>query len=212
MFTDNLHPSLSEGSVFTAMGGTPAYPLKRGAADCILHPNIKDCSVSTAVEEDRMRNQLSAILAVTASLLFFNAGSGFSQEPTAAASLSEAEIQWLWGEVVSVDAQKGELGVKYLDYETDQEKQITVTVDSKTTYENAQALLDIKPQDTVSIDYVVGAEGKNIAKNINVEKPDAGPSMDITNATAIESPMNATPASAPVAPAQESQGTSGAAQ
>jgi hypothetical protein len=33
------------GSVFTAMGGTPAYPLKRGAAYCILHPNLSDGSV-----------------------------------------------------------------------------------------------------------------------------------------------------------------------
>lgn len=85
---------------------------------------------------------------------------------------SEPEVQWLWGEVVSVDNLKNELKVKYLDYETDTEKEILMSINEKTTFENAKSLSDIKPQDTVSIDYEVNSEGKNIVKNISVEKPE----------------------------------------
>ncbi len=87
------------------------------------------------------------------------------------------EVQWLWGEVVSVDNVKNQLVVKYLDYDADQEKEITITTDASTAFENARQLLDIKPQDTVSIDYTVNADLKNIAKNISVEKPEAEPTM-----------------------------------
>lgn len=84
----------------------------------------------------------------------------------------EPEMQWLWGEVISADTQKNELKVKYLDYEADLEKEILMIADEKTVFENAKSLGEIKPQDTVSVDYIVGSEGKNIAKNISVEKPE----------------------------------------
>ncbi len=86
----------------------------------------------------------------------------------------DSEIQWLWGEVVSGDFQKNELVIKYVDYDTDMEKEVTVTASDKTTYENVKSLLEIKPQDMVSIDYTVDNQGRNIAKNISVEKPEAG--------------------------------------
>jgi len=78
------------------------------------------------------------------------------------------EVQWLWGEVVSVDTAAKQITVKYLDYETDTEKEINIAVDDKTTYENVASLGQIKAQDTLSIDYVVRDTG-NIARNISVE-------------------------------------------
>lgn len=83
---------------------------------------------------------------------------------------TEPEMQWLWGEVVSVDAAGGQVIVKYLDYDTDTEKQMEIATDAKTTFENVKSLGEVKPQDTVSIDYTVTAEGKNIAGLISVEK------------------------------------------
>jgi hypothetical protein len=83
--------------------------------------------------------------------------------------LKEPQTQWIWGEVISVDTATAQILVKYLDYETDSEKEITVYAESKTTYENVAALTEIKPKDTVSIDYTT-SDGKNIAKNISVEK------------------------------------------
>lgn len=81
----------------------------------------------------------------------------------------QEEIQWVWGEVVSVDANNNQINVKYFDYETDLEKEMTLSLDKDTRYEGVASLLDIKPQDTVSIDYII-KEGKNITQQVNVEK------------------------------------------
>ncbi|MDP3731414.1 MAG: hypothetical protein Q8R31_00065, partial [Candidatus Omnitrophota bacterium] len=106
-----------------------------------------------------------------------NAGIVFSQEQAAEKPLaqevpSEPETQWVWGDVVSVDTAAKKILVKYLDYETDTEKEININVDDKTTYENVKSIDEIKPQDTLSVDYMVSPDGSNIARNISVEKPE----------------------------------------
>jgi len=78
------------------------------------------------------------------------------------------QVQWLWGEVVSVDTDAKQIKVKYLDYETDTEKEINIVVDDKTTYENVASLGQIKVGDTLSSDYLV-KDTENIARNISVE-------------------------------------------
>jgi hypothetical protein len=101
----------------------------------------------------------------------------------------EAEAQWIWGEVVIADSQKGEILVKYLDYDADQEKEMAINVDEKTIYENVKSIDEIKPQDTVSIDYIVSPEGKNIAKNISIEKIEeqaAGTEAEVSSEKALE--------------------------
>lgn len=127
-----------------------------------------------------MRQRIDLVLVMAASLILICATLVFSQESAISEETAmpsetqtEPETMWLWGEVISADIQKNELLVKYLEYETDLEKEITITVDDKTTYENIKSLTDIKPNDTVSIDYIVNPEGKNIAKNISLEKPEA---------------------------------------
>ncbi len=84
----------------------------------------------------------------------------------------ESDIQWLWGEVSSVDLQKNEIGVKYLDYETDTEKEIKIITDDKTTYEGSNSINDIKVNDIISVDYTFSPDGKHIAKLISIEKLD----------------------------------------
>lgn len=117
------------------------------------------------------------ILAV--SLILVNTGLGFCEEaqenPGLVNAGSEGEVQWLWGEVASVDPQKGEIAVKYLDYETDSEREAPIKIDDKTTYEDINSILDIKPAATLSIDYTVGADGTYLAKNISLEKPESTP-------------------------------------
>lgn len=118
------------------------------------------------------------VLALTFFLLSLNSKVGFAQENKVVnessnrASSAESETQWLWGEVIGVDNQKNEITVKYLDYETDSEKEIKINVNDKTTYENAKSLNDIKLKDTLSVDYVIAPDGKYAAKNISVEKPE----------------------------------------
>ncbi len=113
---------------------------------------------------------------IAAGLILLGYGLSVSQEsadkeqPVLA---SEPEVQWLWGEVVSLNPQTNSISVKYLDYETDTEKQMLITADDKTAYENVKSLADLRIQDNVSIDYIITDQGKNIAKNISVEKPEA---------------------------------------
>lgn len=91
----------------------------------------------------------------------------------AVASGNENDTQWAWGEVTSLDAQAKTFTLKYLDYETDQEKDLVLAVNEKTTFENIKGLEELKLKDTLSIDYLVGADNQNIAKNISLEQPDA---------------------------------------
>jgi hypothetical protein len=82
---------------------------------------------------------------------------------------SPAELQWLWGEVVSVDATAKSLAVKYLDYDTDEEKTMTIFVSDTTSYQETKGLGGIKPQDTISIEYTA-RDGKSFAKDITLER------------------------------------------
>jgi len=138
--------------------------------------------------------EITVFILIAITFLFLSTVSGFAQEqpsnppqnqtPSQAQQESpqeplppvalDSEVQWLWGEVIATDFPKNELLIKCVDYDTDTEKEVTVTASDKTTYENVKSLLEIKPQDMVSIDYTVDNQGRNIAKNISVEKPEAG--------------------------------------
>jgi len=82
----------------------------------------------------------------------------------------ESDAQWLWGEVSNLDLQNKLILVKYVDYETDKESEIAITVNNSTVYENMKVITDLKQNDPVSIDYIVSAEGKNIARKVSLEK------------------------------------------
>ncbi|MBU3959189.1 MAG: hypothetical protein KKH29_03380 [Candidatus Omnitrophica bacterium] len=116
-----------------------------------------------------MRARKAFLLISIISLILLSAGLGFSQEEPAVENQAEPEIQGVWGEVVAVDIQNNELLIRCLDYETDSEKEMSITVDDKTIYENVASLFEIKAQDNVGIDYIINPEGKNIAKDISVE-------------------------------------------
>ncbi len=94
----------------------------------------------------------------------------------AAVASPDADVQWVWGEVINIDYPNKAFTVKYFDYETETEKNIQVAVNNDTGYEGALSLDEIKPKDTVSVDYV-SAGGNNIAKNIGVERPETNPEV-----------------------------------
>lgn len=104
------------------------------------------------------------------------------------------ETQWAWGEVTNLDAQAKTITLKYLDYETDQEKELVLSVDEKTAFENINNFEGIKIKDTLSIDYTTGSDGKNIAKNISFEKSDSSPAAVAPDpATQVSAPEAAQP-------------------
>jgi hypothetical protein len=178
-----------------------------------------------------MKIKTGLILGMAVSLIFIGTGLTFSQEQaktqvmqpgeSAPETQTEPEIQWAWGEVLSVDTQRNEFTVKYLDYETDQEKQMTISVDEKTTYENAKSINEIKPLDTAGIDYIITPEGRNVAKNVSIEnlessKPEgraaevpAAPAATAVGAPATAESMSTAGAGAEVLPpeANKEEGT-----
>jgi len=87
--------------------------------------------------------------------------------------VAQPEPQWQYFEVVSTDLQNNGIVVKYIDYDTDTEKQMTIAVDEKTTYENVASLKELKPEDALGVDYIVDSTGKSIATNISLEKSSA---------------------------------------
>jgi len=119
------------------------------------------------------RKTMYIILTIVGFSIILNTGLIIAQQDETAgqaAAPTASDVQWLWGDVVSVDIPNKSFVVKYLDYDTDTEKETSINVDEQTAFENIKSLEGINPKDTVSIDYVVSADGKNIAKNISVEK------------------------------------------
>lgn len=82
----------------------------------------------------------------------------------------ELEEKWVWGEVAKINSRGKFLELRYLDYDTDSEKEMKVYLGQKTKFENVSSLEEINPRDMASIDYVINNEGKAIASNISIEK------------------------------------------
>lgn len=116
-----------------------------------------------------------------------------SADPIAPSGQQEGDTLWLWGEVSSVDAQNKTLIVKYIDYDTEQEKEATLVVDDKTIFENVSGLAEIQPKDTVSIDHLLMGQ-QDVARNISVEKADtAKQEMPLKEGAITETTPVATP-------------------
>jgi len=138
---------------------------------------------------------LTIVMMVTAQIILAEEAAVAPTDPAAitsnqeTVSQKESDMQWAWGEVTNLDNQAKTITLKYLDYETDQEKELVLVVDEKTTFENIKDFNELKLKDTLSIDYLVGVDNKNIAKNISFEKPDASSSTPAAeNSESVTSP------------------------
>jgi len=148
-----------------------------------------------------MKIKIAVILVLS---ILVSAGLALSEDSTgtqatsvpALPESSDSGTQWVWGEVVNVDSLGKTFTLKYLDYETDQEKELSLAVDDVTSYQNFKSLDDIQPKDNLSIDYIV-KDGKNIAKSISLEKSESASVGNKTDAGA--SPEAVGPAAAPQA-------------
>ena len=75
----------------------------------------------------------------------------------------------IYGEVQSVDSTINSMTIQYYDYDSDQEKNIEITVNKDTKLEKAPSLNDIKKGDWADITYMV-SDAKNTATFISIEK------------------------------------------
>lgn len=96
--------------------------------------------------------------------------------PEAPAAPAASELS-IYGEVQAVDSAANSLGVQYYDYDSDEEKEITISLDKDTKIENAANISEVKKGDWVDVSYAV-KDGKNLAKSIVVEKEEAISSED----------------------------------
>ena len=111
------------------------------------------------------------ILLGVAVIFILTATEIFSQAVALTEQEEEFPIEdWVVGDVVALDLEGNQLALIYIDYQTNEEKEITIGVDDKTRYENVNKLQDIKVGDVVSIDYRITPGGKNIASTISVER------------------------------------------
>lgn len=138
-----------------------------------------------------MNDKLSVVILTIGILCFGYTAQGFCQQETSLPSdesvISEAgsleeNVSWVWGEIKNVDSLSSRFNILYMDYQTDDEKELVLTVNQDTKFEGAQDLNSLKAGDTVGVDYYSDGD-KNIAKNISVEK--------------LEEPSDVIPAQAP---------------
>ena len=78
------------------------------------------------------------------------------------------ELDYSWGTVNSVSS--NQIILAEYDYDTEEEVNVTYTLDPKVDLKNVESLKDIKVGDNVEIDYVVRGD-KKVAKAITIEKP-----------------------------------------
>jgi hypothetical protein len=126
----------------------------------------------------------AGLMVISFAVISFAQQEQSSQQPAAAAAEAPApakpvQTEWIYGEVNTVDIAAKTLVLTYLDYDTDIEKQATVYTDSKTIFENVKSLAEVKPQDMVSIDFVAGADSRNLAVTVSVEKPEVLDDLNI---------------------------------
>lgn len=86
-------------------------------------------------------------------------------------SPGEEDISWVWGEIKAIDPALYTITIVYMDYQTDEEKDLALSISSDTKFEGVKDFSALAIGDTAGIDYVA-AEGKNIIKSISVEKLD----------------------------------------
>lgn len=143
------------------------------------------------------------VFALLGAVVVLPGGLGFAQEKPeipvqdvpAVSSPEEENISWVWGEVKSVDPALSTATVIYMDYQTDEEKDLVLEVNTQTKFEGVEGLSLLKAGDTAGIDYTV-IDGKNIAKNISVEKIEAMPEV-------VEEPITEPAAEAVTPPAAQ---------
>ncbi len=95
--------------------------------------------------------------------------------PVAEPKPAAEETKWVWAEVTGVDAVNNQIVVKYLDYDTDEEKSLTIVIDSATRFENAEGIKSVSAGDNVGVDYILNDKGQALAKSIALEKAESMP-------------------------------------
>lgn len=127
-----------------------------------------------------MKSKLLTVGLIMGAMCAGHGISGFCQQETSVPVeeniISEADpvsvgenVSWVWGEVKNMDYSSSSFTILYMDYQTDDERELTLTVNQDTKFEGISDFNSLKAHDTAGIDYLTEGD-KNIVKNISVEK------------------------------------------
>ncbi len=79
------------------------------------------------------------------------------------------DLGWVLGDVVDLDLEANRIIVSYIDYSTNQNKQVVIYINNETKYTNISSIKDLKINDVVAVDYKTTQSGEGIALNITAE-------------------------------------------
>ena len=107
-----------------------------------------------------MKMYLVVAVVLALGLVFSVSGVSLAQE--------EEETEYSWGAIVG-SVSSNQIVVREYDYDSDEEVNVTYTVDPQLDLRNVESLKNIKVGASIEIDYVI-RKGKNVAVGIEVEK------------------------------------------
>jgi hypothetical protein len=80
----------------------------------------------------------------------------------------EAQSFYSYGEVLSVSADQ--ILIKEFDYVTGDEKEAVYHIDKETSFDSVESAQQIAPGELVDIEFIVSEDGRNIARDIFVDR------------------------------------------
>ncbi len=119
-----------------------------------------------------MKNKITFSIAILA-ICFLSLPLAFAQNQVQSSDFQQSapsdEVLWVWGEVKAIDQGQSAVTISYIDYQTEEDRELIISVPQETKFENISGISGLKVGDTVSVDYVA-KDGKNTTKHISVEK------------------------------------------
>ena len=88
--------------------------------------------------------------------------------PIDSASQDEDQFFYSYGEVLSV--MQDQIMIKEFDYAAGEEKDVVYYITTDTIFDSVESADQIRPSDLVDVEFTISQDGKNIAKEILVDR------------------------------------------
>ena len=88
--------------------------------------------------------------------------------PISSVAQDEDQFLYSYGEVLSVA--QDQIMVREFDYATGEEKDVVYYITADTILDSVESVDQIRPSDLVDVEFMVSEDGKNIAKEILIDK------------------------------------------
>ncbi|MDD5504049.1 MAG: hypothetical protein PHV77_01900 [Candidatus Omnitrophica bacterium] len=89
-------------------------------------------------------------------------------ENTPAPAVEEAQSFYAYGEVLSVSPEQ--ILIREFDYATGEDQEVAYYINEQTSFDSVESVQQITPGNLVDIEFIVLEGGKNVAKDIFVDR------------------------------------------